>query len=336
MLPTTVRTRVLCHGVGFTADAGTIISTAKDPGHPVYNAIPGRYVNRIGNARYTIGDTTYMTETNDGNNTLHSGTNNWSFRTWNVTKVSADSITFSIEDPAYSSKGMPGTVYASVTYSVTNNTWDVKMEATSPEAKTPLMLTQHTYFNLDAYKNPATSKIWDHTLYLPYSPRYLECDDGALPTGKILTAAPGSINDFASKPDMKLGHSLSDPAFSGNCGAGGRCEGYNGFWIFDDAPKDAVVVRLTSPFSGIKAEMRTDQTGVQVYSCNWFDGTTPLKSTQGGTVAPLNATTVGRSSCIAIEAHDWVDGINQCVAPSPPAIASLCYRAAANHYVCAF
>ena len=51
-----------------------------------------------------------------------------------------------------------------------------------------LMLTHHTYFNLDAYRNPDTVKIWNHTLYLPYSKRYLVADDGALPTGKIGTA----------------------------------------------------------------------------------------------------------------------------------------------------
>ena len=109
---------------------------AKDPGHPVYNAIPGRYVNRIGNATYKLDGKTYKTETNDGNNTLHSGTNNWSYRFWNVTALSNDSITFSISDPADSEKGMPGLVNASVTYSVSGSTWSIKMEAIAPEAKT--------------------------------------------------------------------------------------------------------------------------------------------------------------------------------------------------------
>ena len=101
----------------------------------MYNAIPGRYVNRIGNARYTIGDTTYMTETNDGNNTLHSGTNNWSYRVWNVVAVSADSITFSIVDKEGDSTGMPGRVDANVTYTVANGTWYTTMAATA-SAKT--------------------------------------------------------------------------------------------------------------------------------------------------------------------------------------------------------
>lgn len=83
------------------------------------------------------------------------------------------------------------------------------------------MLTQHTYFNLDAYRDPSTDKVWDHTLHLPYSSRYLEADQGALPTGKILNAAKGSINDFASSPNLTLGHARDQPGFEGNCGADG-------------------------------------------------------------------------------------------------------------------
>ncbi|KAK7222708.1 hypothetical protein V2G26_010711 [Clonostachys chloroleuca] len=277
-----------------------------DPSHPVYNAIPGRYVNRISNASYTIGDETFHTEKNDGENTLHSGTNNWSFRTWDVTRFTKDSITFSILDKSNSSQGMIGDVYSKVTYSVKDSVWKITMEATSPQALTPVMLTQHTYFNLDAYKDPDTEKIWNHTLYMPYSQRYLVNSDSAIPTGEIGVAEPGSIDDFASESGIELGHASDDPAFSGHCGAGGQCEGYNGYFLIEDAPKDAVVVSLGSQFSGIKADLRTDQPGVQVYTCNWFGGTTDLKSTQG----LEDRTKVGRSSCVAIEAHDYPDGIN--------------------------
>ncbi|KAK3347693.1 galactose mutarotase-like domain-containing protein [Neurospora tetraspora] len=284
----------------------------KDPGHPVYNAIPGRYANRIGKGKYTIDGEEYHTELNDGNNTLHSGTNNWSYRFWNVTEHTPTSITFAIFDASNSSLGMLGRVDSTVTYFVSKNTWHIKMNAVSPERKTPVLLTQHTYFNLDAYKNPATDKIWDHTLYMPYSARYLEADQGALPTGKILTAAPGSINDFASAAGLALGHARDQPGFAGNCGSNGACEGYNGYWLIEDKPsRDAVVVSLASPFSGVKADLRTDQPGVVLYSCNWMDGSAQLKSTQklavNGTTVPR---TVGRSSCVAIEAQDYPDGIN--------------------------
>jgi aldose 1-epimerase len=142
---------------------------------------------------------------------------------------------------------------------------------------------------------------------MPYSKRYLVADDGALPTGKIETAKPNSINDFASSPNLLIGHARTLPGFSGNCGAGGACEGYNGYFLIDNAPANAPVVTLASAFSGIKAELRTDQPGVVIYTCNWFDGTGDLKSTQG----TAKVKKVERSSCVAIEAQDYVDGINQ-------------------------
>ncbi|VBB80722.1 Putative aldose 1-epimerase [Podospora comata] len=280
-----------------------------DPGHPVYNAIPGRYANRIGNGKYSIDGVEYTTQKNDGDNTLHSGTNNWSFRFWEVTALSEDSITFSILDKSNSSQGFFGDVKSSVTYSVTDSTWKIKITADSLDQKTPILLTQHTYFNLDAYRNPATSLIWDHTLHLPYSSRYLEADQGALPTGKILTAAPGSINDFASSANLKFGHSRDDPKFQGNCGANGACEGYNGYWLIEDAPEDAVVLTLASEFSGVKAELRTDQPGVVIYSCSWMDGSADVKKSTQGLGEKNNK--VVKSSCVAIEAQDYPDGINK-------------------------
>lgn len=87
------------------------------------------------------------------------------------------------------------------------------------------------------------------------------------------------------------------------------CEGYNGYWLIDDAPKGAAVLTIASEFSGVKAELRTDQPGVVLYSCSWMDGSAILKSTQG-----LNdKQRVVKSSCVAIEAQDYPDGINRYV-----------------------
>jgi aldose 1-epimerase len=104
---------------------------ATDPGHPVYNAVPGRYVSRIKDGEFTIDGTEFKTEQNDGNNTLHSGTNNWSFRMWNVTASSRSSITFSLFDKEGSSKGFPGDVEATVTYTLDGPTWKISMQATA-------------------------------------------------------------------------------------------------------------------------------------------------------------------------------------------------------------
>jgi aldose 1-epimerase len=275
----------------------------------VYNSIPGRYVNRIGNAQYTIDNITYHTQGNDGPrnvNTLHSGTNNWSYRFWNVTKASKSSITFSLHDASNSSLGMIGDVTASVTYSVSKNKWSIAMEAISNDQKTPIMLTQHTYFQLDAFARPDNRTVWNHTLYMPEARRVMEVDANALPTGLIANSTAGDIADFWSAPHQ-LGFASGNANFQNNCGTG--CHGYNGNWAFNDQRnKSATVLRLSSAWSGIKAEMVTNQDAVVLYTCNWNDGKTEFKKTQG--VAGQDKF-IPRDGCIAIEAQDYVDGINQ-------------------------
>ncbi|KAH8732477.1 galactose mutarotase-like domain-containing protein [Phaeosphaeriaceae sp. PMI808] len=276
-----------------------------DPGHPVYNAIPGRYVNRIGKAQYTIDKVMYNTEKNDGPNTLHSGTNNWSFRNWNVTNVSNKSITFSIYDASNSSKGMMGGVTASVTYAVSKNTWSIDINAVSNDQKTPIMLTQHTYFQLDAFARPDNRTIWNHTLYMPEAKRVMKIDANALPTGEIANVSTGDISDFWSAP-RQLGFKSGSAGFENNCGTG--CHGYNGNWAFNDKrDKKASALTLSSAWSGIKADLVTDQDAVVLYTCNWNDGKAEFKSTQG---VEGKDKLIPRDGCIAIEAQDYVDGIN--------------------------
>lgn len=168
------------------------------------------------------------------------------------------------------------------------------------------MLTDHTYFNLDAFANPDTDLIWNHTLHLPYAHRNLEGDAGALPTGKILEPEENSTDDFYSAPHQ-LGYASGNADWEDHCGGG--CHGYNGQFLFDDdVPEGAVVAELSSEWSGIKAELRTNQAGLVVYTCNWSDGTAPIKSTQGLKGRPA---VVNGDGCVALEAQDWVDGINQ-------------------------
>jgi len=280
------------------------MNAAVDPGHPVYNAIPGRYTNRIGGGKFTIDNITYSVPLNDGPNTLHSGPNNWSFRFWNVVAATKDSIIFSLYDPA-NSTGMPGSVDATVTYSLEKNRWKIRMEAVSPEAKTPIMLTQHTYFNLDAFANPNTQTIWNHTLHMPKSKRTLDIDGNALPTGKIINITKNSVDDFWTAPHQ-LGFASGNKEFQNHCG--NTCNGYNGAYLLDEKKDEEVVLSLSSKWNGIKADLRTNQEAIVLYSCYWNDGKTEMKSTQG---VKGGSKFIPKDGCIAIEAQDWVDGINQ-------------------------
>lgn len=290
-------------------------SYPNDPNHSDLNAVVGRYTNRISNGTFSLDGVTYHTPRNNDNNTLHSGPNGWSYRFFNVSRVDARSIAFTIDDPAMST-GMPGRVRARITYTVSARALHIAMDAVSPDARSPLMLTQHTYWNLDGFADPATDRIWKHTLHTPFSRRMLEPDGNMLPTGNIVPIPSGDINDFWSAPKPLGAHMASDARWRGNCGTASGCAGYNNLWIVDrPAAYRLPVVSLRSPWSGIAVDYHTNQAGVQIYSCSWMNGAIKLKRTQGvaGRPGALNS-----GSCIALEAQDWSDGINQYVFSAPP------------------
>ncbi|KAK5110548.1 hypothetical protein LTR62_005740 [Meristemomyces frigidus] len=284
--------------------------------HPHLNGIPGRYANRIKNGTFTIDGETYHTNLNDNNglDTLHGGSNGWDYRNWTVVAHTTDSITFSLIDPDGSlGMGFPGEVIAYITYTVTPYQWHLRMTALSTTKKTPIMLSSHTYWNLDGFQNPHTPLALNYSLHLPYGGLRTEIDNIEVPTGNLLSNAQYSVNDFWSAP-KQLGANITAPVLEGNCGY--NCTGYDTCYIFNrDAYgpynwRQAPVASLASPFSGIQIDIFTDQNAFQVYTCNNMNGTFALKETQGFYDDPSRPRVAQKYGCVVMEVEDWIDGIN--------------------------
>ena len=241
-------------------DAGTYASSQFP--HTNYGAIPGRYANRLSNATYVLDGVRYHTEVNDPpNSTIHSGTNGWSYRYWDVSAVSKESIAFVLSDANNSSMGFPGLVLGKVTYTVSKLAWSVRIEAEARDHRTPLMLTNHAYWNLDAFANPYNDTVLGHTLSMPFGKRKIGFDAVSQPDGTLPYIPRGSINDFWSHP-KKIGASDSDPEWLGNCGPG--VPGYDCQWLIDRG-RDQLkkpVASLWSEWSGIKWDLYTNQEGL--------------------------------------------------------------------------
>lgn len=201
-----------------------------DEAHPNYGNVPGRYANRIKNSTFEIDGVWYDIEPNDnpteeypeGVNTLHGGPDGWGYRNFTVVSHTDNSITFSIVDPD-GKEGFPGEVISYVTYTVTEWDWDITIIALSTTKKTPIMLTNHAYFNLDGFANNETALAHNHTLHLPYSGQRVGVDNILIPTGEILANEKESVNDFWSAP-KQLGANITSPDLEDNCGFG--CTGY--------------------------------------------------------------------------------------------------------------
>jgi len=193
--------------------------------HPHLCGVPGRYANRIKNGTFTIDGETYHTNLNDngGLDTLHGGSDGWDYRNWTVVAHTTDSITFSLVDPD-GMEGFPGEVISYVTYTVTPYQWHLRMTALATTKKTPIMLSSHTYWNLDGFQNPSTPLALNYTLYLPYAGTRTAIDNIEIPTGDILANKQFSVNDWWSAP-KQLGANISSPDLLGNCGY--NCTGYD-------------------------------------------------------------------------------------------------------------
>lgn len=189
------------------------------------------------------------------------------------------------------------------------------MTAISTTKTTPIMLSSHTYWNLDAFQNPESNgTILNHTLSLPYAGQTIDVDGILIPTGDIKGIQPYSFNDFRTAP-KQIGANFSSPGDPGLGNCGTNCTGYDTCFLFN--ARDAVgsydwevegpVATLASDFSGIAVEIFTDQSAYQVYSCGGQNGTAPLKSTQGTD----SLRTVPQYGCVVMEVEDWIDGVNQ-------------------------
>jgi aldose 1-epimerase len=201
-----------------------------DKQHPHFGGVPGRYANRIKNSSFELDGVTYNILPNenptadhpDGVDTLHGGPNGWDWRNFTVVAHTNNSITFSIVDPD-GEQGFPGEVISYITYTLGNMTWDFKMVAIPTTKKTPIMLSSHTYWNLDGFANNETNLALNHTFYTPYSGQRVDVDNILIPTGDILANHPGSVNDFWSAP-KQIGSGFQDTEIQNNCGF--NCSGY--------------------------------------------------------------------------------------------------------------
>lgn len=284
--------------------------------HPHLNGIPGRYANRIKNSTFTIDGNTYnvLPNENNGADTLHGGPDGWDWRNWTVVTHTASSITFMLVDPA-GSQGFPGEVIAYATYTVTPYQWHIRMTASSTQTRTPIMMTSHTYWNLDAFQNPNTPTVLNNTLHLPYSGQRIGVDAILIPNGTIIPNMQYSVNDFWSAP-KQIGANLTSPDAVGNCGT--NCTGYDTAYLVNrgqDGPYDwrekGPIATLASPFTGIQVDVFSDQQAYQLYSCNSMNGTLPVKKTQGLFNDTSHPRTVQHYGCVVMEVEDWIDAINQ-------------------------
>lgn len=272
----------------------TIDGYLNDP--PYFGAIVGRYGNRIANGQFTLNGTTYKLATNNGPNHLHGGVNGFDKMVWNAVPGDTPegvSVTLTRTSPD-GEEGYPGTLQASVRYTLTDkNELAIDYRATTDKA-TPVNLTQHSYFNLAA----DGADILEHELTI-HASRYTPVDATLIPTGE-LASVEGTPFDF--RKSTPIGARIdADNVQLKNGG------GYDHNWVLDRAGSGLQpAARLVDPKSRRTLDVATTEPGLQFYSGNFLDGSITGK---GGRV-------YNRRSGLCLETQHFPDSPNHPSFPS--------------------
>jgi aldose 1-epimerase len=239
---------------------------------PYFGAIIGRYGNRIGGARFSIGGTEYAVSANEGENHLHGGHQGFDQQVWEgmpFTNSHGVGVTFT-RTSTDGEEGYPGNVELTVRYTLTDSD-ELRIEYLATTDKTtPINLTHHSYFNLGG--DPSRD-ILGHVLTIP-GELITAIDSKAIPTGELMSVS-GTPFDFTLP--HAIGERIGDKHPQIEAGVG-----YDHNWVLSKQSGDLKLAAVvTDPASGRRLEVSTTEPGIQFYSGNHLDGSIKGK---GGTV----------------------------------------------------
>jgi aldose 1-epimerase len=263
-------------------------------GHPYFGATVGRVANRIAKGKFTLKGKEYKLAVNNGPNALHGGNKGFDKVVWKAEPVEAKdgvAVKFTYRSPDRE-EGYPGTLTATVTYTLTNqNALQLDYTAKTDKA-TPVNLSNHSYFNL---AGPASGDILKHELTLVAN-EYTPVDSTLIPTGAI-KSVKGTALDFTSPAAIgsRIGKLKGKPG------------GYDHNYVLaKDGKRLTLAARAREPNTGRVMEMYTTEPGVQFYTGNFLDG---KQKGKGGVVYK-------KHQGFCLEAQHYPDSVNHANFPS--------------------
>jgi aldose 1-epimerase len=298
--------------LGFSTLDGYVTdnTTTTASGETFFGAIIGRYANRIANGSFSLNGKTYTLQQNNGTNTLHGGSpvSQWNTKVWAATTSSGPhsvSLTLTYTDPAgsaardslppSSTNGFPGTVTATVVYTLNqDDALRIDYHATTTDP-TVINLTNHTYFNL---AGEGTGDVFAQRLMIN-ADTYTPVNANLIPTG-VLAPVAGTAFDFRTAKPIGQDINQGDPQIV-------IAHGFDHNWVLNrSGPGLSLAARAEDPASGRVLTTWTTEPGVQFYSGNFLQG--DLVGTSGRTYR--------QSDGFTLETQHYPDSPNEPSFPS--------------------
>ncbi|HET9146578.1 MAG TPA: aldose epimerase family protein [Acetobacteraceae bacterium] len=227
---------------------------------PYFGALVGRYANRIARGRFTLNGRTYHLPVNNGENSLHGGTDNFSHKLWEVTEKGESAATLRLSSPD-GDNGYPGRLDVEVTYTLTeDNALRLDYRAVT-DAPTVLNLTNHSYFNL---AGEGSGSALDQYVTIN-ADHYTPANHQHIPTGEI-APVEGTPMDFRKLTRIadRIREGVEQLSLAG---------GYDHNFVLNRSGGLHLAAAAYDPGSGRTLTVETDQPGVQFYTGNKLDGT---------------------------------------------------------------
>ena len=229
-----------------------------------FGAAIGRYANRINQGRIVVDGKTVQLPRNNYGHCLHGGFTGWQYQVYDGKQLNDSTVEMSLVS-LDGDNGFPGTVRATVRYTLTvDNAIDIRYEATT-DKKTVINMTNHSYFNLNG--NP--SQHCENQLLYINADRYTPADTTYMPTGQMLKVS-GTPMDFR-KP-TPLSKDINNQRFAMTRNAHGFDHNWClNTWHNGQPDESTVAASLYSPKTGIMLQVFTNEPGIQVYTGNFLD-----------------------------------------------------------------
>jgi aldose 1-epimerase len=265
------------------------VTNFNGPHDAFFNAIIGRYANRIAHGRFTLDGKEYSLPLNNGENSLHGGLHGFNNVVWKASQIENG------VELGYLSKdgeaGYPGNLSVTVRYTLTHG--DLRMEYSATTDKdTVLNLTNHAYFNL-----AGEGDILQHQVTI-HASHFTPVDANQIPTGEW---KPVEGTPFDFRKPAAVGARIDTDDAQLRIG-----HGYDHNWVLDNGGKFALAAEVYEAGSGRVLQVLTDQPGIQFYTGNFLDG-----SVKGKSGKPMQ-----RRSALCLETQHFPDSPNQPHFPS--------------------